>query len=289
MLSHVMEWTELDQGDIRQRTRENLLAQLQMIMTGQAYDIFLPYVGLGMVTVNNTIIANSVGLGDCRGVGFTSLGHNLDSDGSCGLSGPGDISGVDPLLGPLAVNGGPTKTHALLTGSPAIDAVPIADCTDPDGNPITTDQRGVPRPQDAACDIGAFEFGLAATEVDIDINPGSCANVINFASIRPIPVAILTTKTFDALTVSPSTVKFGPAGASMASRSGRLKDVDKDGDLDLLLHFRTQETGIQCGDTEALLVGETFGGQAIQGMDRIVTVGCNLSPRQRGLGNFLTL
>ncbi len=51
--------------------------------------------------------------------------------------------------------------------------------------------------------------------------------------------------------------------------------MDSDGDLDLMLHFRTQGTGIQCGDTEASLTGETFDGQAIQGTDSVVTVGCN--------------
>ena len=111
-------------------------------------------------------------------------------------------------------------------------------------------------------------------EVEIDIKPGSDPNAINPAARGSIPVAILTTGTFDALTVSPSTVQFGPAGASIAHRSGHLKDVDKDGDLDLVLHFRTQESGIQCGDTEAFLTGETFDGQPIQGSDSIVTVGC---------------
>ena len=62
-------------------------------------------------------------------------------------------------LGPLANNGGPTQTHALLSGSVAIDAV--SDCTDTDNNPLTTDQRGVLRPQGSACDVGAYEFFVA--------------------------------------------------------------------------------------------------------------------------------
>ena len=65
---------------------------------------------------------------------------------------------IDPLLGPLADNGGPTWTHALLAGSPAIDHIPagVSGC----GDPIGTDQRGVARPQGAGCDIGAFELRL---------------------------------------------------------------------------------------------------------------------------------
>ena len=88
---------------------------------------------------------------------IVSAGHNLDGDGTCNLTAAGDISAVDPLLGPLADNGGPTETHELLPGSPAIDAIAVADCVDLDGEPVVTDQRGVARPQGVACDIGAFE------------------------------------------------------------------------------------------------------------------------------------
>ena len=79
--------------------------------------------GISRVNLRNTIVAGNVATssGDCFGMGtFKSLGHNLDSDGSCGLSpASGDLVNVDPLLGPLAYNGGPTQTHALLPGSPA--------------------------------------------------------------------------------------------------------------------------------------------------------------------------
>ncbi len=51
--------------------------------------------------------------------------------------------------------------------------------------------------------------------------------------------------------------------------------MDEDGDLDLVLHFRTQETGIACGETEADLTGETFDGQVIEGFDSINIVKCN--------------
>ena len=110
----------------------------------------------GSLTLVNAIIANNTG-GDCL-FAVSSLGHNLDSDGTCNLTATGDLSNTDPLLGPLQDNGGPTFTHTLLPGSPAIDAIPLEACTDKDGNPITTDQRGVLRPQGAACDLGAFEF-----------------------------------------------------------------------------------------------------------------------------------
>jgi uncharacterized repeat protein (TIGR01451 family)/CSLREA domain-containing protein len=114
----------------------------------------------GRATLGNTIVADSFGA-DCGPPGaITSLGHNLDSDGTCGLSSPGDLSGADPLLGPLANNGGPTETHALENGSPAIDAGDNAGCP-------ATDQRGTARPQGAACDIGAFERGGFAASADL--------------------------------------------------------------------------------------------------------------------------
>jgi hypothetical protein len=86
----------------------------------------------------------------------TSGGWNLVSDATCGLAGPGDLQGTDPLLGPLQDNGGPTWTHLPLIASLAIDAIPVGtpglcDAATP------FDQRGVARPTGAACDRGAVE------------------------------------------------------------------------------------------------------------------------------------
>jgi CSLREA domain-containing protein len=103
---------------------------------------------------------------DCSGT-LNSQGYNLIQDvSSCTLSGSttGVITGTAPNLGSLQNNGGATPTHALLAGSPAIDAGNPDGCTTPTGSALTVDQRGFPRPLDgdgnasAICDIGAYEL-----------------------------------------------------------------------------------------------------------------------------------
>jgi predicted outer membrane repeat protein len=109
-------------------------------------------------TVNllNTIVADQNTNTDCDGLGFHSLGNNLDSGDNCNLDQPSDRPQTDVFLGPLADNGGPTKTHALLANSNAIDGGNDSVCADDPINGI--DQRGEERPSGAHCDIGAFEF-----------------------------------------------------------------------------------------------------------------------------------
>jgi hypothetical protein len=113
-----------------------------------------------------------------------------------------------------------------------------------------------------------------AIEVALDIKPGAFPNPINPRSEGVIPVAILTTETFDATTANPITVRLGATGTEAIPVKSALKDVDGDGDIDLILHFKNQDTGIQCGKTSASLTGQTFDGHAIEGSDSIVTVGC---------------
>jgi hypothetical protein len=108
----------------------------------------------------------------------------------------------------------------------------------------------------------------------IDIKPAAPRNRINPRSHALIRVAVLSTEEFDATTVDPASVRFGPRGLVEDSGKTRFEDVDGDGRDDLLLHFRIDETGIRCGDTSAGLTGRTFTGQAIHGLDSIRTVGC---------------
>jgi hypothetical protein len=115
-------------------------------------------VGAG-ATFRNTIVAYPAGLGsNCAGT-VTSDGYNLEDDDakSCNFALATDQAGVDPKLGTLADNGGPTQTLKLLTGSPAIDKGTAAGLT-ADAFGHVTDQRGVIRPVGTDADVGAYEL-----------------------------------------------------------------------------------------------------------------------------------
>jgi len=120
------------------------------------------------------------------------------------------------------------------------------------------------------------ELIVARREIDvaIDIKPGIPPNSINPVAKGVIPVAILTTATFDATTVDPISVRFGATGTEGIPVHAALEDVDRDGDTDMILQFDSRTTGIRCGDTLAWLTGETRAGQAVRGSDSINTVGC---------------
>ncbi len=145
----------------------------------------------GTVTIKSTIVAgNTAPFGaDCQhvqGSTVTSLGFNLEGGTSCGFTTGDDQQQVDvadvlvtdangtPLL---ADNGGLTQTIALVVpddptiANPALDAIPLEDCTDTEGTPVTADQRGVSRPQpaDGNCDIGAFELVQEAPVTIADV------------------------------------------------------------------------------------------------------------------------
>jgi hypothetical protein len=112
---------------------------------------------------------------NCQVSDARSFGYNFVSDGSCHLNGPGDVIGSLPQLGPLAENGGPGETRLPAPGSPVLNRIPASECgftpfgdllegeqhleglVEPPAALTAKDQRGVPRPQGAGCDVGAVE------------------------------------------------------------------------------------------------------------------------------------
>ena len=123
--------------------------------------------------------------------------------------------------------------------------------------------------------VNEGELVCPPIEISIDIKPGDLPNSLQPRSKGRIPVAILTTETFAADSVDPSKVLFGASGTEATPSHSAFEDADGDGDTDLILHFNTPETGIQCGDTTALLTGTTTTGRIVVGFDSVSTVGCH--------------
>ena len=251
----------------------------------------------GSSDVENTIIAqNSATTSDPdTGGGFTSSGNNLIGDvGSAtgfthGTSGDqvGDsASPLDPMLGPLASGGGPTSTHALLPGSPAIDM----------GNntsALSTDQRGMTRILDgddsgtATVDIGAYELAFADFYVDslvdaVDANPGD--GVSDDGSGR----STLRAAVMEANATAGANVILLGVGTYTLRLPGHGEDAAATGDLDVTQNLTIVGAGV--GETiidggEIDRVFHVFSGITLT-LDGVTVTGGNTSTTGDGGGIF---
>ena len=122
-------------------------------------------------------------------------------------------------------------------------------------------------------------LGIPPINFDIDIKPGSDANAIDPMGRGVIPVAFLGSGSFDVTDIDVTTLAFGPHGAYPAFDLTNpwvaffsFWDINHDGEKDLLAHFRTEETGIAFGDTEACATGELLDGRPFESCDAIQTI-----------------
>jgi hypothetical protein len=129
-------------------------------------------------------------------------------------------------------------------------------------------------PEIDACGDGAVEF-QGTTQVTIDIRPNNESNRVNSDSTKTINVAILSQNGFDATMVDSTLVRFGAVGSEAAPFHAVNRDVNGDGQRDLVLRFQIQDLGIECGTSSLTLTGRVFHGQAVAGSSPIITTGCH--------------
>jgi hypothetical protein len=180
----------------------------------------------------------------------TSGGYNVVADTSCGLGATGDLTSTDPLLGPLADNGGPTRTMAVYEGSPAIDLVPATEalCT-----LVPLDQRGVARPAGGACDAGAvegdggpvpptsFTVDTALDGVDSAPGDGACATAGGACSLR---AAVMEVNALGGPGAGPAASVTIEAGIDpLLTLAGPGEDGGTAGDLDLTAAIEVNGNG----------------------------------------------
>jgi CSLREA domain-containing protein len=136
-------------------------ANHQAVMLGGGGGVFSA--GPRFVAVNSLIVGNTIhnaDLWDCTGPLETYGWNLLGTAANCTIVAPLTWGLMNRnTLGPLRDNGGPTPTHALLAGSPAINATNNQGCTNESAASLGADQRGLPRGAGLDCDVGAYEFG----------------------------------------------------------------------------------------------------------------------------------
>jgi hypothetical protein len=167
----------------------------------------------------------------------------------------------------LLVPRGATTLYQVTRETREVASYAIADdgALSPLGAPATVPSDDLPN--------GAAILPSCRRDIRIDVRPGSLDNPIHPSARGVIPVAIFGAPDLDVTAIVAGTLRFGPGNAFPAHDGGHLDDLDLDGRVDLVVHFRTRDAGIACGDTGASVIGETRDGCTIEGTDTIRTVG----------------
>ena len=117
----------------------------------------------------------------------------------------------------------------------------------------------------------------ASFPITIEIKPGSNKNQINLNGKGVIPVAILSTESFDATTLDVTSLQLGPGQATETHNKRHVEDIDEDGLADVMLHFRVQDIMIDANTTELILTGTTSDGISVKGSGEVTVKGKKIS------------
>ena len=226
--------------------------------------------GGAVVSIGNSIVASNRGAGslvNCNGPVVPGANDIVFGDNTCAVAQSGD-----PRLGPLAANGGPTQTMALLAGSSAINVVSANNC------PLSTDERGVARPQGNGCDAGAYEVAPPGLASATAAGAGTTQGVVT-ATIAPnlrdttVVVRYGTTSAFGSATPAQDVgagnapVAFSaPLGGLAPGRTYHAEVVASNAD--------GTTTGSELTFTTRPAVGAAFGRRVIHGDVLLATITC---------------
>ena len=226
--------------------------------------------GGAVVSIGNSIVASNRGGGslvNCNGPVVPGANDIVFGDNTCGVAQSGD-----PRLGPLAANGGPTQTMALLAGSPAINVVSANNC------PLSTDERGVARPQGTGCDAGAYEVAPPGLASATAAGAGTTQGVVT-ATIAPnlrdttVVVRYGTTSAFGSATPAQD-VGAGNAPVAFSAGVGGLAPGRTYHAEIVASNADGTTTGGELTFTTRPAVGAAFGRRIIHGDVLLATITC---------------
>lgn len=114
----------------------------------------------------------------------------------------------------------------------------------------------------------------AVIQVMIDVKPGDTPTTLEPTREGMVPIAVLSTRDFDAAQIDADSVRAGATGTEASMFKSMLEDVDRDKDVDLLLLFRVKDLALNCRVKAVTLKGKMLKGQDIEGSEAVIMTGC---------------